>query len=211
MGCIVFFRHLKLELLTQFPASNDEKISLFFLNRHLINCVIWLIERPPLNYIIHFQWHNIWLKSCLKPYISGCSRTRVNLYRELCWCSALPVISSISKIISFTEKSYWVIYITHRFKFQSCMLFIHRFYMMNNMVWHLMLWLCKEKLKCTSGLNMRVKGKLQVTMVTANCKKCKYVIIIAPTNTLDFKRKERKNVVIITFTFNNMVIHYTSV
>ena len=29
------------------------------------------------NYIIHFQWHIIWLKICLKPYISGRSRTRV--------------------------------------------------------------------------------------------------------------------------------------
>ena len=32
-NCI--FRHLKLELLTQFPASNDKKILLFMKNRHV--------------------------------------------------------------------------------------------------------------------------------------------------------------------------------
>ena len=40
LDCLfMFFRHFKLELLTQFPASNDEKISMFMnifmKNRHL--------------------------------------------------------------------------------------------------------------------------------------------------------------------------------
>ena len=34
-SCI--FRHLKLELLTQFPASNDKKLLLFNKNKHLPN------------------------------------------------------------------------------------------------------------------------------------------------------------------------------
>ena len=34
------FRHLKLELLTQYPASNDEKIFVFMINRHILNCII---------------------------------------------------------------------------------------------------------------------------------------------------------------------------
>ena len=49
------------------------------------------------NYIIHFQWHIIWLKICLKPYISGRSRTRVNLkhtaYSVLVTFHSLEVVS----------------------------------------------------------------------------------------------------------------------
>ena len=40
---IVFFVRLKLELLTQFPASNERKIVLFIKNRHV----------PNLNYLIN--------------------------------------------------------------------------------------------------------------------------------------------------------------
>ena len=35
LNCI--FRHLKLELLTQFPASNEEKYLYLFSNIHLLN------------------------------------------------------------------------------------------------------------------------------------------------------------------------------
>ena len=44
-NCI--FCHSKLDLLTQFQASNDKKIFLFFLNRHLLNWVICLNEYLP--------------------------------------------------------------------------------------------------------------------------------------------------------------------
>ena len=44
-NCI--FRHLKLELQTQFPASNDEKYRYFFKNIHVLNWVILLTEHLP--------------------------------------------------------------------------------------------------------------------------------------------------------------------
>ena len=41
------FRHLKLELLTQFPAPNDEKYLYFLKNIHVLNWVIRLTDHPP--------------------------------------------------------------------------------------------------------------------------------------------------------------------
>ena len=48
LNCLwVFFIHLKLESLTQFPASNEWKIILLKKSRHLSNWIIWLTEHPP--------------------------------------------------------------------------------------------------------------------------------------------------------------------
>ena len=41
------FRHLKLELLTQFPASNDEKYLYSWKNRHLQYQIIVLTKHLP--------------------------------------------------------------------------------------------------------------------------------------------------------------------
>ena len=56
LNCLwVFFIQLKLELLMQFPASNDEKIILLMKYRHLPNWIIWLTELLPLNNVTHFS------------------------------------------------------------------------------------------------------------------------------------------------------------
>ena len=53
------------------------KIFLFFENIHLLN---WVIRQQNIYHQLYypFQWHIIWLKICLKPYISGSSRARAN-------------------------------------------------------------------------------------------------------------------------------------
>ena len=37
MNCVYIFINLKLELLTQFPASNDENVFILMENEHIIN------------------------------------------------------------------------------------------------------------------------------------------------------------------------------
>ena len=59
------FCHLKLELLTQFPATNDKKY-LYFLK--FLDLIIWLTDLLPLTTYYPFQWDIIWL-NILKPYI----------------------------------------------------------------------------------------------------------------------------------------------
>ena len=49
---IVIFIHLKLELLTQFPASNDEKY--FYLSK-ISSKFNYLTRASTINYIIHFS------------------------------------------------------------------------------------------------------------------------------------------------------------
>ena len=74
---IVFFIHLKLELPTQFLASNVIKIFLFILNIHLLN---YLTNWPSTtNCIIYFRL-SFWFKICL---IYGRSRTRVKTFCAL--------------------------------------------------------------------------------------------------------------------------------
>ena len=48
----VLFIHLKLELLTQFPASNKWKIELFMKNEHLPNLINGLTKHLTKNYLI---------------------------------------------------------------------------------------------------------------------------------------------------------------
>ena len=70
------FRHLMLKLLTQFPASNDEKYYIYK-NRHpqywFIGLTKHLLKNILSSVVIFF-----WSKPSLKPYIHGPSMTRVN-------------------------------------------------------------------------------------------------------------------------------------
>ena len=55
---LLFFIHLKLELLTQFPASNELKIVLFLKNRHLQYWIIgWLAEHLRLRIYWKLFYH----------------------------------------------------------------------------------------------------------------------------------------------------------
>ena len=47
----IFFVHLELELLTQFPAPNEIKIVLLMKNRNLPNRIICPIEHLPQNIV----------------------------------------------------------------------------------------------------------------------------------------------------------------
>ena len=73
-NCI--FRHLKLELLTQFPASNDKKY--YYLDIWTCLKLYYLINKASIkNYFIKIKWYLYWSFTSLTPYISGHSRTRV--------------------------------------------------------------------------------------------------------------------------------------
>ena len=73
VNCIIncISRHLKLELLTQFPASNDEKylyfVKIYILLKHwnFQNDIIWKTRH--LLYL--FQWRCIMLYTLLKTYL----------------------------------------------------------------------------------------------------------------------------------------------
>ena len=82
---VAVFSHLKLELLTQFPASNDEKISCFKKNRHIPDLIIWLNDQ--LHKLLYlFLWHFICFGTSLIPSIYGANSTRVEITLQ---CSAL--------------------------------------------------------------------------------------------------------------------------
>ena len=62
--CVASFRHLKLELLTQLPASNDGKY-LYLLKKDIAQ--IALVGRPNIFQLFsHFQWHFILFETRLK-------------------------------------------------------------------------------------------------------------------------------------------------
>ena len=73
---LLFCRHLKLELLTQFSALNDDKC---MKNRHMLFQAWWFDSQNiyyKLNY--KYRWHFILLGNYLKSYIYGLSSTRVD-------------------------------------------------------------------------------------------------------------------------------------
>ena len=67
------FCHLKLELLTQFTASNGKK---YIFIRKIDICQVQVCDYRTYitNYFVHFKWHCIWFKTSLNPCICGHSR-----------------------------------------------------------------------------------------------------------------------------------------
>ena len=62
----LFFIHLKLELLTQFPAPNNEKYLCLLKNIRLQTVIIRLTNHPPQNNLaikVEFIWSEICLKT----------------------------------------------------------------------------------------------------------------------------------------------------
>ena len=58
--------HLKLELLKQFPVSNDDKIQVYE-NKHVSNKIIWLNEHwPQIAGLFYLVW-NFLKNLCIKP------------------------------------------------------------------------------------------------------------------------------------------------
>ena len=128
-----FFRHLKLELLTQFAASNDEKcISDLKKYIYFQNKIIWstrLTERVPFQW---FQWQFIWfetgfLKSSASfKYISNTCNFKTNHnsqnYRRFTRVCAFDIFQSIIQSVTRTQygkmQSFelFVIYMTHHAK-----------------------------------------------------------------------------------------------
>ena len=74
----LFFIHLKLELLTQFPAPNDEKYFYLCKNIRLQNVVIRLTDHLPRN-ILATRIVSILSEICLKTLIFGSGSMRVKL------------------------------------------------------------------------------------------------------------------------------------
>ena len=64
-----YFRNLKLELLTQFPASNDEKISLFMVGNFEIELLHYYLNWESVTkYFMDFSGVLFVFETCLKPY-----------------------------------------------------------------------------------------------------------------------------------------------
>ena len=87
LNCLwIFFFYLKLELLTQFSASNKWKIILFMKNGHLPNLLIQHLYNT--RYVTHFLCISFDLQFAWKRiYIGlyGLSSTGVRAHRLRCW------------------------------------------------------------------------------------------------------------------------------
>ena len=73
----LYFSSFEAGIANAISSFKWRKIFIFFENMHPLNLVIFLTERLPQTILSIFS-DIIWFIICLKPYIPGRSRTRVN-------------------------------------------------------------------------------------------------------------------------------------
>ena len=85
--CIcLFFIHLKLELLTQFPASSEWKIILFMINRHIVyRSTLWA-EYFILLKIVYFAVFYLVISNMTQRHVAFCERHVAFCKRHVVFC-----------------------------------------------------------------------------------------------------------------------------
>ena len=160
LNCLfLFFIHLKLELLTQFPASNDENIFIFMKDRHLQYCRIGLTRHLPKNILL-----NVVIFLLLTVFIWGCCVYIYYIHRD---SSISHIFISITNIVCLKWLYiYWLIYDSRRLFVMEWLMFsiflsIAMFYSSNLGVYFLtlMLTICAGRTYIQEGTELCVRIK----------------------------------------------------